>query len=192
MDLSLIATTKEWLEADGVGGFASGTSTGIRTRRYHALLLTATTPPTGRMVLVNGVEAWVETEGTMFPLSTQRYEPGVLYPDAISRIASFTTQPWPTWTFALPGLVIEHAIVARHGQPEVVLSWRIVHADPHVGRVTLRARPLLSGRDYHALHHENGAFRFDSTREGAAIVWRPYDGVPAIHALANATYEHAP
>ena len=50
----------EWLEADGLGGFASGTTSGIRTRRYHALLLAATTPPTGRMVLVNGLDAWVE------------------------------------------------------------------------------------------------------------------------------------
>ena len=48
----------EWLEADGVGGFASGTVSGIRTRRYHALLLTATAPPAGRMVLVNGFDAW--------------------------------------------------------------------------------------------------------------------------------------
>src|SRR5215208_5336091 len=51
----------EWLEADGLGGFASGTVGGVRTRRYHALLLTATTPPTGRFVLVNGFDAWVDT-----------------------------------------------------------------------------------------------------------------------------------
>ena len=57
----LSTSTREWLEADGLGGFASGTSTGIRTRRYHALLLTAMTPPTGRIVLVNGFDAWVET-----------------------------------------------------------------------------------------------------------------------------------
>ena len=57
------ALTREWLEADGLGGFASGTVAGIRTRRYHALLLTATTPPTGRVVLVNGFDAWVETPG---------------------------------------------------------------------------------------------------------------------------------
>src|SRR3954453_17787020 len=50
----------EWLEAHGLGGFASGTTSGIRTRRYHALLLTAQTPPTGRVVLVNGLDAWVE------------------------------------------------------------------------------------------------------------------------------------
>ena len=54
--------TAEWLEADGSGGFASGTVSGERTRRYHALLLTATRPPAGRIVLVNGIEAWVETE----------------------------------------------------------------------------------------------------------------------------------
>ena len=39
----------EWLEADGLGGFASGTVSGIRTRRYQALLLAATNPPTGRV-----------------------------------------------------------------------------------------------------------------------------------------------
>ena len=48
---------REWLEADGLGGFASGTVSGIRTRRYHALLLTATTPPTGRVVAVSS-SAW--------------------------------------------------------------------------------------------------------------------------------------
>ena len=52
----------EWLEPDGLGGFASGTATGIRTRRYHALLLTAVTPPTGRMVLVNGVDACLDND----------------------------------------------------------------------------------------------------------------------------------
>jgi glycogen debranching enzyme len=56
--MSRIDPDAEWLEADGLGGFASGTVSGIRTRRYHALLLTATTPPAGRMVLVNGFDAW--------------------------------------------------------------------------------------------------------------------------------------
>jgi len=55
------APGSEWLEADGSGGFASGTAGLARTRRYHALLLIATTPPTGRVVLVNGFDAWVDT-----------------------------------------------------------------------------------------------------------------------------------
>src|SRR5262249_27138784 len=46
--MSRIDPDAEWLEADGLGGFASGKVSGIRTRRYHALLLTATTPPPAR------------------------------------------------------------------------------------------------------------------------------------------------
>jgi glycogen debranching enzyme len=68
----------EWIEADGLGGFASGTVSGIRNRRYHALLLTATTPPAGRMVLVNGFDAWVETSRGTFAISSQRYGPYVI------------------------------------------------------------------------------------------------------------------
>ena len=35
-------------------------------------------------------------------------------------------------------------------------AWRAAH------RYTLKVRPLLSGRDYHALHHENAAFNFNA------------------------------
>jgi len=95
--------TAEWLEADGCGGFASGTIDGIRTRRYHALLLDATNPPTGRMVLVNGVEAWLETLAGKVALTSQRYAPDVVSLDGAERIESFTGDPWPQWIFRLPG-----------------------------------------------------------------------------------------
>ncbi len=93
---------KEWLEADGLGGYASGTVSGIRTRRYHALLLSATQPPTGRLVLVNGVEAWLEgTQGqaaemAVTPLTSQHYAPDTIHPDGWRRIAEFSPTPWPT------------------------------------------------------------------------------------------------
>src|SRR6187399_1118420 len=70
-NMNRIDPSAEWIETDGLGGFASGTVSGIRTRRYHALLLTATTPPTGRMVLVNGFDAWVEYGGQRIPISSQ-------------------------------------------------------------------------------------------------------------------------
>src|SRR5205823_11653709 len=78
---SLSHSRAEWLEADGLGGFASGTASGIRTRRYHALLLAATAPPAGRVVLVSGLEASVETPEGAVALSSQRYAPDVIHPD---------------------------------------------------------------------------------------------------------------
>src|SRR5437899_11884525 len=86
----------EWLEADGLGGFASGTVSGVRTRRYHALLLTATTPPTGRFVLVNGFDALVETSTGSYAISSQRYSPGIVSPDGHKRIQGFTYLPSPS------------------------------------------------------------------------------------------------
>ena len=90
--------TAEWLEADGLGGFASGTVGGERTRRYNALLLTATTPPTGRVVLVNGIEASVETGAGAVPLTTQRYTPDVQHPGGWRRIAARASNPVPAVT----------------------------------------------------------------------------------------------
>ena len=51
-----IAIHREWLETNGIGGFASSTITGLNTRRYHGLLVAATKPPVGRMVLLSKLE----------------------------------------------------------------------------------------------------------------------------------------
>jgi predicted glycogen debranching enzyme len=180
----------EWLEADGLGGFASGTVGGVRTRRYHALLLTATRPPTGRVVLVNGLEAWVETAAGRFALTTQRYPPDMLHPDGWRRIAAFVPRPWPSWTLALPdGTTTAHEVLVERDACETVLRWRRTAGS---GPCRLAVRPLLSGRDYHALQRENDAFRFDATVSGGNVAWRPYPDRPAVAALTNGTYRHAP
>ncbi|MGH7526854.1 MAG: glycogen debranching enzyme N-terminal domain-containing protein, partial [Gemmatimonadales bacterium] len=118
----------EWLEADGQGGFASGTTAGPRTRRYHALLLAATTPPTGRMVLVNGIDAWIEPDTGSAPefLTRQRYAPGVLAPEDGAVLEGFADEPWPTWTFRLrDGTRIEQELFVPHGLPLVAIRWRV-------------------------------------------------------------------
>jgi predicted glycogen debranching enzyme len=180
----------EWIETDGLGGFASGTTTGVRTRRYHALLLAATTPPTGRVVLVNGLEVWVTSQGGTFALSTQAYTPDVRHPNGFSRIRSFRRSPWPQWEFACEdGTRIVQQVLAVHGAPITVLSWRL--EEPRPG-VTLCVRPLLSGRDYHALHHENPDFRFHAEVAGERVRWHPYEGLPAVTAHANADFVSGP
>src|SRR5215472_17092119 len=44
------AARREWLVADGLGGYAVGTMPGLRTRRYHGPLVVATRPPGERML----------------------------------------------------------------------------------------------------------------------------------------------
>jgi predicted glycogen debranching enzyme len=186
----------EWLEPDGLGGFASGTSSGLRTRRYHALLLAATTPPTGRMVLVNGLDAWVEhrerstVHGEREFLTRQRYAPGIVAPEVSATIESFGAEPWPRWIYRLgDGSRIEQEIFVPRAVPAVAIRWRAIGGP--AGR-TLAVRPFLSGRDLHALHHANPGFRFEAQVSGPQVRWAPYPGVPGICALSNGQYRHEP
>src|SRR2546426_1508208 len=183
-------SSREWLEADGLGGSASGTPTGIRTRRYHALLLTATTPPTGRMVLVNGLDAWIETSAGRFELTSQHYAPDVIGGDGAQCIEQFTAQPWPRWNFKFEdGTRIEQEILVAHESQLTQVCWRLLGQRKSV---RLFVRPFLSGRDYHSLHKENGAFRFAAAVAAERVTWNPYPGVPAVVALSNGHYQHEP
>ncbi len=182
----------EWLDADGMGGFASGTVGLARSRRYHALLLVPQHPPSDRVVLVNGVEAWVDTAdgAPSLPLSTQRYAPDVLHPRGVDHLVAFTHEPWPRWTFHGPdGLAIEHEVIVDRVDGSVLLRWRRTAG---AGPARLTVRPLLSGRDYHALMRENAGFAFDAGTAHGNVTWRPYNGLPAIAALTNGRYAHAP
>lgn len=184
----------EWLEADGLGGFASGTVSGVRTRRYHALLLTAAHPPAGRTVLVNGIETWVETAAGRTDLSTQRYHPNVIHPRGFERMVAFTREPWPTWTFRLvDGTEITQEVLVDPDSCDTLLRWRRLSG---AGPCALAVVPLLSGRDYHGLQSANPAFDFTpqvgGAEIGSCVSWRPYPDRPAISALTTGTYRHAP
>ncbi len=180
----------EWLETDGLGGFASGTVSGIRTRRYHALLLTATTPPAGRVVLVNGFDATVETTQGTFALSSQRYAPDVVHPDGATRIESFEYEPWPRWRFRIgDDFVVEQELFVPSGESRVILSWKVVEGE---GEATLRIRPFFSGRDFHSTQHENGSFRFEPAPTEHDWTWQFYDGLPAVVVSSNGRYVHEP
>lgn len=180
---------REWLEADGLGGFASGTVSGIRTRRYHGVLLAATKPPGARMMLVKGVDAWIESGDQRVALTSQRYLPNVIHPDGSTRLVSFSREPWPRWEHALDGCTVVQELFVVSGQLTAILTWTLEGASYPV---RLFVRPMLSGRDYHALHRENAAFDFEPCVTDDAVTWTPYPGVPAVRSQSNGIYRHEP
>ncbi|MEO8552858.1 MAG: glycogen debranching enzyme N-terminal domain-containing protein, partial [Kofleriaceae bacterium] len=177
----------EWLEADGLGGFAMGATDAIRTRRYHALLLAALQPPDRRMVLVADVEVYAVTATGRFALSSHRYHGNVVHPDGVTRLRNFVGSPWPRWDYVIEdGTQVSCELVVEPGVPRVALRWTRARG---TGPITLEVRPLLAVRDYHALRRE-GPVDLAAERAGNHVTWRP-DGI-AIHAHANADYAHAP
>ena len=180
----------EWLEADGFGGFSSGTVALARNRRYQALLMKAAGSPARRFVLVNGLDLFLRTPEGSVALSSQLYAPGVLAPDGACHVESFAAEPWPVWTFRLPGgrRLVQEIFVPR-GRAATVLLWRL--EGPAAG-CTLEVRPFFSGRDPHSLHHENSGFAFAPVPSGDALAWHPYPGVPPAVIKAGGSYTHDP
>ena len=114
--------TTEWLEADGLGGFASGTTSGVRTRRYHALLLGAASPPADRRVLVSGFVARLDTPEGSVELWPQAYGGGWVTGRDVERL-EFFRDPWPHWRMQTRlGVAVEVEIFAVHGHSAVVVG----------------------------------------------------------------------
>ncbi len=174
----------EWLETNGLMGFASGTVSGRRTRRYHGLLLAQTSA--GRVMLVNGVDVWLETPAKTFGLSTQAYLQNILNPRGEQFLTGFQLAPWPTWRYETPGgYTIEKECLLLHEESVMILRWRMLSG---TGRVQLHVKPFLSGRDYHQLHQKNTDFRFEAQVDGECVSWQPYANLPAILARANGNF----
>jgi predicted glycogen debranching enzyme len=72
----------------------------------------------------------------------------------------------------------------------VALSWKLTGEGSAPAK--LRVRPLLSGRDFHSTHHENGVFKFGPIEQAEKVIWHPYPDLPSIEARSNGVYHHDP
>ena len=100
------AAEKEWLETNGIGGFASSTIAGVNTRRYHGLLFAATKPPLGRTLLLSKLEEFLCIDGKEYPLSTNIY-PNTIYPEGYKNLVQFSLNPFPTFEYSVNGIDIK-------------------------------------------------------------------------------------
>ncbi|MEK9141474.1 MAG: amylo-alpha-1,6-glucosidase, partial [Nitrospirota bacterium] len=116
--------------------------------------------------------------------------PGTLHPNGYTHCTSFSSIPWPTWTFACSGKLIQREIFCVPGCDLVIIRWTLMGTKR--APVVLRVRPMLTGREYHGLHHENRSLLTSATIGRQCVTWSPYDGLPAVRAYHSGTYRHAP
>src|SRR5579883_571700 len=109
------ALEREWLETNGIGGFASSTLAGLNTRRYHGLLVAATRPPVGRMVLLSKLEETLVIGGQRYELGCNRY-PGVVHPHGYAYLVDFGREPCPTFLYRVDGCELEKCIFMVQGE----------------------------------------------------------------------------
>lgn len=170
------ALGKEWLETNGMGGFASSTIVGLNTRRYHGLLIAATHPPVGRMALLSKFEETLIVAGERFDLSANHY-PGVVHPQGYLNLEEFRLDPFPIFVYKAGIVTIEKRVFLVQGENTAVIEYELLTPSA----CQLEIRPLIAFRDYHSLTHRNDSLnrRFDTAPRCVTIA--PYSGLPALH-----------
>ncbi len=173
-----IARHKEWLETNGLGGFASSTIIGMNTRRYHGLLVAATQPPTGRVVLLSKLEDTLVVGGRPYDLSTNQY-PGAIHPSGYRRQTAFRLNPLTTFIYSVEDLVIEKTIFMVHGENSTAISYQLLSGPRD--DVRLEIKPLIAFRDYHSLTHANADVNQRVHSGPGWLAVTPYEGLPTLY-----------
>jgi predicted glycogen debranching enzyme len=181
-----LALRREWLETNGIGGFASSTIVGLNTRRYHGLLVAATSPPAGRMVLLSKFEESVQVAGQFFELSSNQY-PGVVHPSGYQCQIGFRLDPFPVFTFQVGEATMEKSVFLVQGENTVIVRYRLMGGGAE--RAMLQLRPLIAFRDYHNTTHENSALDSRIAIEAGATMVRPYADLPPLWLAHNGEVE---
>ena len=110
--------TREWLLTNGLGSFASGTVSDVRTRTYHGWLFAATNPPSGRTLLFSHLEASLEILGSVVALGTNVWSNGEIEPTGYEQLRRFDINPVPKWTWGQDNWQLTRQLVMPYGLVE--------------------------------------------------------------------------
>jgi predicted glycogen debranching enzyme len=141
------SSTREWLVADGVGGYAMGTVAGLRTRRYHGLLVVATDPPRGRQMALASLDPVLVVGGARIRLGVHQWAGTTVQPQGYQLLESFAlVDGVPVWRWQVGDVVIEREVAMVHGRAAVGVVHRVVRAGD---RVRLELEALATWRNVH-------------------------------------------
>ncbi len=177
------ATSREWLETNGIGGFASGTVSGANSRRYHGLLTAATKPPLGRVTTLSKFEETLILDGEKFELSSNRF-PGAVHPLGFQYLKEFRLDPFPVWVYEVNGATLEKRIFMVSGENTTVCRWTFKSELPNA-ICRLELRPLLSFSDYHHLQHETDQFDGSIRETDGSVSVKPLEDLPELFFAHN-------
>lgn len=172
--------TREWLLTNGIGGFASGTVSDVRTRTYHGWLIAALTPPSGRKLLLSHIDASLEMADQVVALSTNFWSSGCLEPAGYKLLRSFELKPVPTWIWGENNWQLSRQLVMPHFRAggvsnfsfcnRILIQYRYEGCDLGV----LRLRPLIGDRNFHHQQKQSPDLQFSQ------LIGLGYVGLQAI------------
>lgn len=172
------ALRKEWLLTNGTGDYSSSTILCCNTRKYHGLLVANLETPPGRHVLLSATEESILGGGREFYFST-RMHPDVFFPHGHEYMEAMQIKDWPVFRYRVGDLTLTRELALVRGRT-LLLSKYTVSCESTPPPLTLRIKPLLAYRNFHALTMANRDLRVRTfpAKGGFRII--PYEGLPPL------------
>lgn len=141
--------SREWLLTNGLGGYASGTVSGVATRRYHGLLIAALPTPFGRTFMLAQLSEQIRLKsGDNVRFHGEKRSPLPLIYQGPGYLEDFRLD-WgiPVWRYRIEETVIEKSVFLVHLQNTVHIVYRLLEGP---SMVRLKVLPLVHFRPHDA------------------------------------------
>jgi predicted glycogen debranching enzyme len=160
---------QEWLLTNGIGGFASSTVVGMNTRRYHGLLVAATTPPVGRILALNRIGEMLNLDGKtdrLLELGVNAFR-GSVHPHGEQYLTEFKLDDTARWEFDVEGVSVVKELQLLWNKNITAIRYTV---DPAGRAFKLMLQPFTALRDFHWLRNAGGAqFRTEAAERGVVV-----------------------
>lgn len=166
----------EWLETNGLGGWAGSTICGCHTRRYHGMLVAAIKPPTDRMVTISKFDETVIVNNERFELGVNSYG-NVVYPNGFQYLKSFSKSLFSQFVYEAGGVRLRKSIVMVHEENTTILKYEILKAP---SCFTIEFLPLIAMRGYHQLMHADHSVQQIVEFENGQLQLHLYETTPDV------------
>lgn len=176
------ALRREWIDTNGIGGFASSTIANLNTRRYHGLLVASIEGAMSRMVMLSRFEEEVVLDGTAYPLSSNEY-PNAIHPLGYKNLDAFELDLCPKFIYRVGNTTVEKTLMMVYGDNATLIRYTFTGPEK---KKMLNLRPLIGYRGYHELTHRNAAIIPRPLKNNGHLTYMPYKELPPVYFYHNA------
>ena len=143
------AAQREWLIANGIGGYGCGTISGMLTRCYHGLLVAALKPPLGRTLLLAKLDETLQYQSNIYPISCDRWSGGTTTGHGYQHLESFHLEgTTPVWTYACADALLEKRVWMQPGENTTYIQYKLRRASQPM---SLSIKAIANYRDHHSV-----------------------------------------
>ncbi len=174
---------REWLVANRLGAYASGTVLGANSRRYHGLLIAATLPPVGRQMMVSNLHEQLVVGSRRYDLSTFRFT-DTYHPEGFRHLVRFVNDAGPTWEFRCGDCTVTKEVTMAENANVSAVRYRV--EGPR--SVKLLVRPFVALRDFHGTRQAGSDLFFAAAPGGVLVEDRLLHAPPVWLGWEGATF----